>query len=352
MMRSLPWLVALPDSVGDPIIGTALLNKIAQHIGEQTGLVVVCAERLVPILGEQRGVSHCFAYGPAAQTAVANAPFEWVIDLWSTETSHHVLQYASGQRRAFRSIEDPMLMQVGEATFPASAFNPALGGRAANPHEPAWALEGALVAKVLGEDLWGWVDDGVEPRLHYRMPHEKFACRAAIHRPYAVLLPCGHPSKHWPMASYLKLGGRLSQLGFEVHLSLGPNESSGSAKDMWAAGDFVFHGPMNLRGWPLYCRGLAWLWPTIVALCISLVQVGHRQWASLARATPNAGSVMVETTAAGFGLDLSLTRGPAGITEVPGRIGRVWMKCMPSPCKSLTARSFHPKCVWWMDAVN
>ncbi len=248
MMRSLPWLVALPDSVGDPIIGTALLNKIAQHIGEQTGLVVVCAERLVPILGEQRGVSHCFAYGPAAQTAVANAPFEWVIDLWSTETSHHVLQYASGQRRAFRSIEDPMLMQVGEATFPASAFNPALGGRAANPHEPAWALEGALVAKVLGEDLWGWVDDGVEPRLHYRMPHEKFACRAAIHRPYAVLLPCGHPSKHWPMASYLKLGGRLSQLGFEVHLSLGPNESSGSAKDMWAAGDFVFHGPMNLRG--------------------------------------------------------------------------------------------------------
>lgn len=255
MKSSLPWLVALPDSVGDAVLATALLNRIKMHTCEKYGMVLLCADRMVPLLSDQRCVFSCIPYGPSAQKAIGDIRFEWIIDLWGTETSQALLQNVSSVKRASRSTEDHFLMEVGDYRFPAPSFNPSLGGRAANPHEPAWALEGALVAKVLGEDLWDWVDSGWEPAFHFKAPHSSITHSITAQKPYAVLLPCGHSHKYWPVEFYLELGLELRKLGLEVHVSIGPDEAMGPAIRMAESGQFVVSPPMNLRVLAAYFLG-------------------------------------------------------------------------------------------------
>lgn len=248
-MSSKPYMVLMPEAVGDAVCATAPLNKLLDDCTGKRDVFLICSAALLNIFNDIKGIKQAYAYNRLPEN-IHSITFDWVIDLYSVPQTIAIASKLDCSNCIFRSPEKSQTIEVrskiSSFSFPAPVFNSDGNGRETNPEEPAWALEAPLVAHVLNDDFWSWIDEGIEPKLQFKAKTINKA-KSDHFKNSVFLFPCGSANvKRWPIDYWMQLIANLQNENFGIHVFLGPLEAGLYQKFKNISGVEV-HQSLNLR---------------------------------------------------------------------------------------------------------
>lgn len=215
-------LVILPTAIGDAICATPAVYMLRRRY-PQAAITVCCAQSLLPLIADWHGCDQAVAYDNVGGGEADE--FDWLIDLASTTDSFALHNLLTAQN-VTKHAPEPDRYLINDCLRLPQENSPEFRGFSENPHQPAWLLEGAFMAAILGENVCTWLQQGFEPDLAFITPHEIVLGRAGLTvRNKVVLAPCGTKgSRRWPESFWCELLGKLESAGETVAIVLGPGE--------------------------------------------------------------------------------------------------------------------------------
>lgn len=224
-----PIIVIMPEAVGDAICATAPLNRLLDDCIGKREVFLICAESLLNLFNDIKGIKKAYEYNRLPKI-IHYITFYWVIDLYSVPKTIKIASKLNYLNYIHRSLNESQEIEVDSKetsySFPTPTFNSNGIGRETNPEEPAWALEAPLIAHVLKDNFWSWVDNGIEPELQFKMKAINRE-RAAQFKNSVIAIPCGSTNtKKWPIGYWIKLLKNLQKEKFNIQVFLGPLEKN------------------------------------------------------------------------------------------------------------------------------
>ena len=213
----IPWLIIMPGGLGDTISAYPVLQRLFLAQPDRS-VHVACIESLIETFSDLKGIGEVRDIN---QVWPQDCHYEWVVDLASTKQSAACYQDVNYDHLLFRPCGQTDYFMLGDRMIKHDTFKKNLPGRSGNPDEPAWMMEAPLVAALLGENCWNWLDSGLYPLLEFRTEHSLYSMQNP--KSYVLLLPCGTcRAKRWPLSTWLDLAQIIDiEWGIPVIAALG-----------------------------------------------------------------------------------------------------------------------------------
>jgi ADP-heptose:LPS heptosyltransferase len=216
-----PWVIIFPPSIGDAICASATLNRIVFQY-PKIEFNIICSDIMKNLFASLENVAHSFTYEQVAKTKI-QANHEWLIDLFSDDKSFELYSHINFDNNVSRDPTNQDKYVVNGVSFSIGVFMKGAVGRSGNPNEPAWMLEAPLVAHILREDYWAWLNEDYEP--FFKFKHRNNEHIQTVNRYDVIIAPCGSFGlKKWPEKYWVSFSKWLISNKYKIAVILGPHE--------------------------------------------------------------------------------------------------------------------------------
>lgn len=216
-----PWIIIFPPSIGDAICASATLNRIILKY-PKINLNIICSAIMKNLFANLENVKQVYTYTEIKEIQILDN-HEWLIDLFSDDDSFNLYKNITYNNFVSRDPAHQDKYLVNSDSFSVGIFMKGATGRSGNPNEPAWMLEAPLVAHILKQDYWTWLDEDYEPFFKFKQNIKESIKDAESYD--VIIAPCGSFGlKKWPEKNWVAFSEWLINHNYKVAVILGPHE--------------------------------------------------------------------------------------------------------------------------------
>lgn len=217
-----PWLITLPKTLGDMICSTVTLNKVIAACNGKRDLWIGCQKQHIPLLKLFYPYSRIVCFWETLDPLLLDFTFEWIIDCARTETGSNCTGIKHTNYISWNYDQDNTII-VNENSIPAPFLENPAEASAPILAYPCWLTEAIIASYVLQENVWDWVNSGLQPQLKADNQTGSLANNKQV-----VIAPNGtFPLKKYPEASWAEVIQWFVSSKWDVHILLGPLEVDG-----------------------------------------------------------------------------------------------------------------------------
>ena len=217
------YLVILPPAIGDAVCAIPAVAMLrARH--PESSLHLCCSSTTHPLFSDWSLCDGAVTYQDVP--ILSEGRWDWLIDLASIPATFAMHTVISSQNRTYHSTTTPNEYYTNGQMVSQRSLSKEYRSFSEEPNQPAWLLEGALVATILSEDLTVWHDEGFEPCLEFKTPHTTYLKLAGLEMEQDIVIaPCGNKGpRRWAEACWVELVRMIKSTGTAITVVLGPEE--------------------------------------------------------------------------------------------------------------------------------